>query len=345
MSATIQQLADLVRGRVVGDGSLVIQAARPLEEASSGDVTFLEQVRHLAVAEKSPAAAFVVPGEATVPGRTVIQVADPLGAFICIVRYLHGRTEETTPHGVDPLAVVHPSACLGPDCSVHPFAVIGEGTVLGARCRIHPGVVIGRFCQLGDDTVVYPNAVLYDDTIVGQRVIVHGNAVLGADGFGYRFQGGRHVKVPQLGHVEIGDDVEVGAGTTIDRGTFKPTRVGAGTKIDNLVQIGHNCQIGAHNLLVSQVGIGGSCTTGAYVVMAGQSGIVDHINIGDRATVGGKAGVTRDVPPGSRVLGAPALPEREQKRIFMTLEHLPEIRRDVRRIKQQLGIDDAEEAA
>ena len=145
------------------------------------------------------------------------------------------------------------------------------------------GAVVGRNCRLGDDVTLHPHAVLYDDTVLGNRVIVHANAVIGADGFGYRMQDGRHVKMPQFGCVEIGDDVEIGAGTTIDRGTFQATRIGAGTKIDNLVQIGHNCQIGRHNLFVSQVGIAGSCSTGDYVVLAGQVGVADHVHIGDRA--------------------------------------------------------------
>src|SRR5204862_5130966 len=153
-----------------------------------------------------------------------------------------------------------------------------------------PGAVVGRDCRLGDDVTLYPNAVLYDGTVLGDRVIVHGNAVLGADGFGYRFHDGRHVKVPQLGHVEVGDDVEIGACTTIDRGTFQATRIGAGTKIDNLVQVGHNCQIGQHNILVSQVGIAGSTTTGNYVVMAGQVGVADHLHIGDGASLGAQSG-------------------------------------------------------
>jgi UDP-3-O-[3-hydroxymyristoyl] glucosamine N-acyltransferase len=164
--------------------------------------------------------------------------------------------------------------------------------------------------------------------------------VLGADGFGYRPHGGRHVKVPQLGHVEVGDDVEIGACTTIDRGTFAATRIGEGTKIDNLVQVAHNCRIGRHNLLVSQMGIAGSSTTGDHVVAAGQVGIVDHVHIGDRVVIGAKAGVTGDIPTGERVLGAPATPEREQKRILISLEKLPEMRRDLRRIKQHLGIKD-----
>jgi UDP-3-O-[3-hydroxymyristoyl] glucosamine N-acyltransferase len=187
---------------------------------------------------------------------------------------------------------------------------------------------------------VHPNAVLYEGTVVGHRVIIHASAVLGADGFGYRLQGGRHVKVPQLGHVEVGDDVEVGAGSTIDRGTFGPTRVGAGTKIDNLVQVGHNCRIGRHNLLVAHVGIAGSCATGDYVVIAGQAGIADHVSVGDRVVIGAKAGVTKDIAAGERVLGAPATSERDQKRILMSLEKLPDMRRDLRRVKQQLGIKD-----
>jgi UDP-3-O-[3-hydroxymyristoyl] glucosamine N-acyltransferase len=202
--------------------------------------------------------------------------------------------------------------------------------------------VIGRHCRLGDDVTLYPNAVLYDGTVLGSRVIVHANAVVGADGFGYRFQGGRHVKVPQFGHVEIGDDVEIGACTTVDRGTFQATRIGEGTKIDNLVQVGHNCHIGKHNLLVSQMGIAGSSSTGDYVVIAGQVGIADHVHIGDRVLIGAKAGVTKDVPAGERMLGAPATPEREQKRILMSLEKLPEIRRELRRLKQHLGMTDEE---
>jgi UDP-3-O-[3-hydroxymyristoyl] glucosamine N-acyltransferase len=259
-----------------------------------------------------------------------------------IVRHLQGRSEPP-PHGIDPRAVIHPTAQIGPDPSIFPLAAVGEATVIGARCRIHSSAVIGRHCRLGDDVLIYPNAVLYDGTVVGSRVIIHANAVLGADGFGYRFQDGRHVKVPQLGTVEIGDDVEIGACTTVDRGTFQATRVGEGTKIDNLVQVGHNCRIGKHNLLVSQMGIAGSSSTGDYVVIAGQAGIADHIRIGDRVQIGAKAGITRDVPADQRMLGTPATPEREQKRIVISLQKLPELRRELRRLKQHLGIQDDQE--
>jgi UDP-3-O-[3-hydroxymyristoyl] glucosamine N-acyltransferase len=336
---TLRQLAELVHGRLDGDGDLVIGAARTLQEAGPGDVTFVENDKHAHHLPGCRASAAVVPPDLDAGGLPVIRVADPLAAFVAIVRHLKGDAEPA-PHGIDPLAVVHPSARFGPDPSVFPTAVVGEGSVVGARCRIHSGAVVGRRCRLGDDVTLYPNAVLYDGTVLGDRVIVHANAVLGADGFGYRFHDGRHVKVPQLGHVELGDDVEVGACTTIDRGTFQATRVGEGTKIDNLVQVAHNCQVGRHNLFVSQMGIAGSSSTGDYVVVAGQVGIVDHVRIGDRVLIGAKAGVTKDVPPGERYLGAPATPEREQKRILMSLEKLPDMRRDLRRIKQHLGLDD-----
>jgi UDP-3-O-[3-hydroxymyristoyl] glucosamine N-acyltransferase len=340
VSVTVRQLAELVHGQVHGDGDLLINAARPLAEAQAGDVTFVENEKHAHQLSHSHATAAVVSEKFALNGRTLIRVADPLLAFIAIVRHLHGLPEEAVVPGIDPRANVHPGAVLGDGCRIDAFASVGEGAVIGASCRLHSGVSVGRWCRLGDDVVLYPNVVLYDGTVLGDRVIVHANAVLGADGFGYRLQGGRHIKVPQLSRVEIGNDVEIGAGTTIDRGTFQATSVGEGTKIDNLVQIGHNCRIGRHNLLVSQVGIAGSCSTGDYVVIAGQVGIADHVHIGDRAMVGASAGVAHDVPADQCVLGSPARPVREQRRIFATLEKLPEMHRDLRRVKQKLGLSD-----
>jgi UDP-3-O-[3-hydroxymyristoyl] glucosamine N-acyltransferase len=339
MTVTLRQLAQLVQGKFQGDGNLIVADARSLGEAEPGDITFIENEKNAPLLHASKAAAAVVPMTVSANGKSVIQVADPLMAFVAIVRHFHGRPE-SAPVGIDPRAVVHPSASVGPDPSIHPLAVIGEGTTIGARCRIHSNVVIGRFCRIGDDVTIYPGAVLYDDTVLGDRVVIHANAVLGADGFGYRLHQGRHVKVPQLGRVEIAADVEVGAATTIDRSTFGATRIGEGTKIDNLVMIGHNCQVGKHNLLCSQVGIAGSCTTGDYVVMAGQVGIADHVHIGAGAMLGAKAGVPADIPAGQRVLGCPSTPEREQKRILMSLAKLPELRKDMQKVKKQLGIAD-----
>jgi UDP-3-O-[3-hydroxymyristoyl] glucosamine N-acyltransferase len=341
VAITLREIAELVQGEVHGDGGLVVHAARPLHDAEPGDITFVEDLKHAGRLTGSRASAAVVPLSLPTNGLPVVKVADPLGAFAAVVRRLHGRPEPP-PHGIDPRAAVHPSAELGEGCSVHPFAVIGEGSVLGPRCRIHSGVSVGRFCRLGADVILYPNAVLYDGTVIGDRTVIHAGAVLGADGFGYRLHQGRHAKVPQLGHVEIGDDVEIGALTSIDRGTFGATRVGSGTKIDNLVQIGHNCRIGQHNMLVSQMGMAGSSSTGDYVVIAGQVGIVGHIHIGAGAVVGAQAGVTKDVPAGQVWLGSPAQPERDTKRILMSLEKVPDLRRDLRKIKQKLGITDEE---
>jgi UDP-3-O-[3-hydroxymyristoyl] glucosamine N-acyltransferase len=338
---TVQQLADLVQGQVQGNGELEVTAARPLEQATTGDITYVDGEKHLPQLHASTATAAVVPPSIPANDKTLIRVKDPLLAFVDIVRHLHGRAE-LPPHGIDPRAFVDSSAKIGAAPSIHPFASIGAGTIVGDRCRIYSGVAIGRDCRIGDDVTIYPNAVLYDGARVSDRTIIHANAVLGADGFGYRFQGGRHMKVPQQGYVDIGADVEIGACTTIDRGTFGATSIGAGTKIDNLVQVGHNCHVGKHNIFVSQLGMAGSCSTGDFVVIAGQVGVADHVHIGAGAIIGAKAGVVKDIPAGQKTLGAPATPEREQKRILMSLEHLPEMRKDVRKIKQQLGIAEEE---
>jgi UDP-3-O-[3-hydroxymyristoyl] glucosamine N-acyltransferase len=352
MSITVRQLAALVGGQVHGDADRVIVAARPLTEAAAGDVTFIADDKHARFLPGCKASAVVLPA-ALVPQPSAgsppdspafIAVADPLAAFVTLIRHFRGP-DHTQATGVDPRADVHPGATLGPDVRVAPFASVGAGAVLGARCRVHAGAVVGRNCKLGDDVVLYPHAVLYDDTVLGDRVIVHSHAVLGADGFGYRLEDGRHVKMPQFGAVQVGDDVEIGAGTTIDRGTFVSTRVGAGTKIDNQVQVGHNCQIGKHNLIVSQVGIAGSCSTGDYVVIAGQVGIADHLHIGDGAVIGARAGLHRDIKPGERVLGMPARPETEAKRILLCMERLPDMVRDMRAIKKQLGLQDEQRKA
>jgi UDP-3-O-[3-hydroxymyristoyl] glucosamine N-acyltransferase len=342
VGVTVRQLAEMVQGEVCGDGNLIIERARPLDEASTGDITFIQDTRQALKLARCKASAFVAPPDVNTGNVPAIKVADPLAAFIIIVRHMQGHAEHA-PSGIDTRAVLHATVKVGDAPSIHEFVSIGEGTTIGARCRIHAGVVIGAHCQIGDDVTLFPRVVLYDGTVLGQRCIIHAGAVIGADGFGYRFHEGRHVKVPQLGHVEIGDDVEIGANSTVDRGTFGATRIGAGTKIDNLVQVAHNCQIGRHNLLVAQVGIGGSSSTGDYVILAGQVGVVEHIHIGERTIVGAKAGVIKSIDPGSRLWGIPAIPEREQKLAMKALQRLPELRREVRAIKEHLGLKDDDE--
>jgi UDP-3-O-[3-hydroxymyristoyl] glucosamine N-acyltransferase len=324
VTVTVRELAELVQGEVVGDPAYEIRAARPLSDhPSANEITVILDEKYISQFHACEAGAAVVDQSVPLNGKTLVRVKDPLMAFVTIVQKLHVKPT-TVPIGVHPTAVVHPTAMIGENASVGPHVSIGEGSVVGARCKV------------GDDAVLGPNAVVYDRCVLGNRVIIHGNAVIGADGFGFRTAQGRHVKIPQIGNVELGDDVEIGACTTIDRATFGTTRIGAGTKIDNLVQIAHNCQIGKHNIFAAQVGIAGSVTTGDYVVMGGQVGIADHCRIGDRTMLGAKCGVHKDIPPDQKMLGAPATPAAEQLRILMSLEKLPEMRKDIRELKKHL---------
>ncbi|HEY2783488.1 MAG TPA: UDP-3-O-(3-hydroxymyristoyl)glucosamine N-acyltransferase [Fimbriiglobus sp.] len=323
MTVTIQELAEWVRGELVGDGGQPIADARPLTDARPGDITFVEDAKYYSAWHASAASAAFVPTDAPVNGKPVIRVPDPLAAFAVAVQRFHARGSAPTAARIDPTARIHPSVFLAPDVTVGPFTAIGEGSRIGPRTSIQTGVVVGRNCTVGEDVILHPHVVLYDDCVLGNRVIAHAHAVIGADGFGYRSATGKHLKAPQLGNVEVGDDVEIGAGATVDRGTFGPTRIGDGTKIDNLVMIGHNCQIGRHNLLCSQVGIAGSVTTGDYVVMAGQVGVADHLAIGDRVTIGAKAGVHTDIESNNRMLGFPVTTYHEQLRMMAALRKLP----------------------
>jgi len=327
----------LVHGSVLGNGDLAIHAAHTLKEAKAGDITFVENEKYAGQLLQSQASAAVVPPGTPASGKALIQVADPLMAFVVVFQHLRGATT-SEPSGVDPRAAVHSSAQIGENSSVDALVKVGAGAVISKRCQLHAGVVIGQNCRIGDDVVLYPNVVLYHDIILGDRVIIHANAVIGADGYGYRCQQGRHVKVPQLSHVVIGSDVEIGAGSTIDRGTFEPTRIGDGTKIDNLVQVAHNCVIGKHNLVAAQVGIGGSSSTGNYVILGGQVGVADHIEIGDGVLVGAQTGVSAKVQAGEQLMGFPARPMRVARRIYACLNKLPEMRRDISRLRKMLGM-------
>jgi UDP-3-O-[3-hydroxymyristoyl] glucosamine N-acyltransferase len=333
---TVRDVADWVQGEVVGDPGRMIRAAKPLSDhPGADDITVVLDEKYLPQLHASQAGVAVVDQSVPLNGKTLVRVKDPLVAFVTIVQKIHLKPAASWP-GIHPTAVVHPTAQVGPDPSVGPHVTVGAGAVIGARCRLQPGVSVGHHCRLGDDVALGPNVTVYDHCVLGSRVIVHANAVIGADGFGFRTLNGKHQKVPQIGNVEIGDDVEVGACTTIDRGTFGTTRIGSGTKIDNLVQVAHNCQIGQHNLFAAQVGIAGSVTTGDYVVMGGQVGVADHCRIGDRTMIGAKSGAHGDIPADQKLLGVPATQAAEQLRIMSSLEKLPEMRKDLRELKKLL---------
>jgi UDP-3-O-[3-hydroxymyristoyl] glucosamine N-acyltransferase len=340
--ATVEQLAALVHGRLVGDGNVPIQSARPVGEAGPGDITFIDDERYAKMLRLSPASAAIVgphfkrspSGEHQLP---VIEVDDPRSAFVAVRSHLKG---DAAPRwtGVHPQAYVAPSAKIGVNVAIYPFAYVGNNAEIGDGATLEPGVVVGDNCKIGNDCMLRPHAVLYEGVVLGNRVEVHAGTVLGADGFGYRMTEGRHVKVPQTGTVEIHDDVEIGANCAIDRGTFGATVIGEGSKIDNLVMFGHNNQVGKHNLLCGQVGIAGSCKTGDYVVMGGQAGIKDHTEIGEKAIIGAQAGIHRNVPGGQQMLGSPAMPAREQRRIFQMIAKLPDFNRHIRELAAQMAI-------
>jgi UDP-3-O-[3-hydroxymyristoyl] glucosamine N-acyltransferase len=235
------------------------------------------------------------------------------------------------------LAFVHPTAKIGADVDIYPFATVGEDVEIGPGCIIHSGVRILSGCKIAENVTIFPNAVLYENTVVGPRCVIHAGAVLGAYGFGYISDGTGHRRAPQLGYVLVEADVEIGAGATIDRGTYGPTIIGEGTKIDNLVLVAHNCRIGRHNLICGQVGIAGSVTTGDFVIMAGRVGIRDHVTIGSRAVLGAMAGIMNDVPEAARVVGIPATPEREQKVKQAVLSKLPEMRQELKRLQTRVA--------
>ncbi|MEI8372495.1 MAG: UDP-3-O-(3-hydroxymyristoyl)glucosamine N-acyltransferase [Planctomycetota bacterium] len=332
MQATLGELALLVGGQVVGSEDLVVHGAAPLRDALLGQITMVDSVERARNLAGSKASAVVCPRLFVPEGRPVLLVDDVHLAFSKIVIHFHPpRIQKRI--GVSPLAAVSPTAVVEADVDIHPYATIGDDVTIGSGSTIHSGAHIMAGSEIGENVTIYPGAVLYENTIVGARSIIHAAAVLGATGFGFDLVEGCHRLTAQLGNVMVGTDVEVGAGSTIDRGTYGPTVVGDGTKIDDQVMIAHNCHLGRHNMLCSQVGIAGSSTTGDYVVLAGQVGVRDHVHIGSGSVVGAKGGIINDVPDGSRYIGIPATPEREQKLRLAVITRLPEMRHQLKALQ------------
>jgi UDP-3-O-[3-hydroxymyristoyl] glucosamine N-acyltransferase len=332
MQATLAELAVLVDGRLTGDGSVAISGAAPLAYARPGEITLIDRPERIHALAASAAAAVVAPTGELAICLPMIQVQDVHQAFAEIVsRFRPPRARKRV--GVSSAAVVSPTAKIGPDVDIHPMATIGDDVEIGRGTVIHSGARIMAGTRIGEEVTVFPNAVLYEDTVVGPRCVIHACAVLGAYGFGYTSNDGRHRLSAQLGNVVLEADVEIGAGTTIDRGTYGPTLIGEGTKIDNQVMIAHNCRIGRHNMLCAQVGIAGSTTTGDYVVMAGQVGVRDHVHVGDRAVLMARAGVMNDIPDGVHMVGIPATPERDQMIKQAAITKLPEMRRQLKQLQ------------
>ena len=332
---TLRALAEALGAVLDGDPDVVVSGVAPLEHAGPEHVSFLTDGRYLAAARASRAGAFLAGPEAAGLPAAVLRVAASRRALVELLRLF----EEARPAapGIHPTAVVANGAFVDPTASVGPHAVIEEGAVVRARARVRPFAYVGPGAEIGEDSTLHPHAVVLERVRIGRRVIVHAGAVLGADGFGFVPEGGAWVKIPQIGSVVIEDDVEIGANTTIDRATVGDTVVGRGTKIDNLVQIAHNVEIGADSAIAGQVGIAGSSRLGRHVVLGGQVGIADHLTIADDVVLAAQSGVIADVPAPGRYAGMPSRPWFEAKRIWVLEPRLPELGRRVRELERRLS--------
>lgn len=331
----LRDLAERLDAEVRGDPERTISAVKPLATAGRDDLAFLTNKRYREEAKQSQAGAILVAADFGDLGHDLLICADPYVALAEVLALLHPPAPVIP--GVHRTAIIGDRADVDPTASVGPYAVVGDGSRIGAKARIGAMAVVGQSCELGAEVVLHPGVVLYDGTQIGARSVVHAGVVIGADGFGYAQHRGHHVKIPQIGAVRIEEDVEIGANTTVDRATLEETVVGAGSKIDNLVQVGHNVRMGRGCLLVSQAGIAGSSLLGDGVIVAGQSGIAGHLHVGAGARVAAKSAVFKDVAEGDQVAGIPAVEAGRWRRQQAILGKLEELMRRVRRLEDELG--------
>jgi UDP-3-O-[3-hydroxymyristoyl] glucosamine N-acyltransferase len=337
----LRDLAERLRCRLEGDGSLDIERVVGLDEAGPGDVTFLANPRYLQAARTTKATAIILAEDAPAAPCAMLRSTDPYQSFADALALL--GPDETSPPGIHPTAVVGSDARLGQDVSIGPLVVVGEGAEIGDRVVLHPHVVVGPGASIGEDCVIHARVSIRGGSVLGARVVVQDGAVIGSDGFGFvTDQAGVHHKIPQRSRVVIEDDVEIGANTTIDRPAVGQTRIGRGSKIDNLVQIAHGVHVGEHTLLAAQVGVAGSSTIGSHVVLAGQVGVAGHLEIGDNVRATAQTGIPGSLEAGAFVSGYPAIANSDWLKASAVFRKLPELRRRVADLASRL--DRLEEA-
>ena len=332
---TLGELAEYIGGKVVGDAGVTIKSASTLGRAGEGDVSFLANRRYEKQLQTTKASAVIVGKETAKTSVPLLVADDPYYAFMQVMVLLHGYRKHKKV-GISSRSMISDSAKIGVDCHIHDFVTIADDSRIGNGCVIYSGVCIGRGVQVGNDCIIYPNVTIYDGSRIGNRVIINANSAIGEDGFGYASHKGVHYKIPQIGSVVIEDDVEIGACCGIERGTLGDTIIGQGSKLGDLVAIGHGIKIGAHCLLVAQVGVAGSTTLGHHCVVGGQVGIVGHINIGNNVTIAAQAGVINNIADGKVVLGAPAIEAAQGRRAYSMIQYLPEMRQNIRDLQSQL---------
>ncbi|RMF90737.1 MAG: UDP-3-O-(3-hydroxymyristoyl)glucosamine N-acyltransferase [Nitrospinota bacterium] len=335
MGKRLAEIAQWVQGTLRGDPERCIRGVAGIEDAGEEDITFLAAPRYLSQLATSRAAAVIVPPGVSVD-RDAIEVSNPYLAFARLLELFY-PPEPLRPQ-ISERAYVAPSARLGQGIVCYPFVYIDEGAEIGDGVVLYPGVFIGRGVKIGPRTVLYPNVSVYPGVRIGADVIIHSGAVIGADGFGFtRDEQGEHYRIPQVGTVQIEDRVEIGANVCIDRATLKSTIIRRGTKIDNLVHIAHNVEVGAHSLLLAQVGIAGSVRVGEGVTLAGQVGVLDHVTIGDQAVIIAQSGVAKDVPPRAVLTGSPAIDHRHWRRVQSCIPRLPDLVARLRHLEQRIA--------
>lgn len=335
---TIAQIAELCGGEVSGDTTRTITGANALHDASKADLSFVSNSKASAAALTSHAGCLLVPSSFERSGPwSLIRVADPRAAFTRVLLTLYPNPRPAPQ--VHPTAVIASSATLAIDCYIGPYVVIGEETRIGRRCSIAAGSSIGNRVTIAEDTTIHPNVTIYGHAQIGARVILHSGCVIGADGFGFTLSGDHYEKFPQVGSVEIGDDVEIGANCCIDRAALGVTRIAEGTKLDNLIHVAHNCTIGRHVVIAAQAGFSGSVTVGDYAVIGGQAGVGEKATIAAKAVVGGKSGIltSQHVSAGEPVWGIPARPLRQHLKGLANVARLAGLRNEIRELKKKLA--------
>ncbi len=334
MDFTLKDIADRIGGRVVGDGDRRMTGVATLDTAGPGDLTFVVDAKRLPGFMESEAGAAIVPRDSAPEGFDVIEHDNPYAGIAAALAHLH--PERRPEPGISPRAEVHADATVHPTASVAAFAVVEAGAEVGEGAVIGAASFIGADCRVGAGTLVHPQVVIYAGTVLGKDCTIHSGSVIGADGFGYVRHGGRHVKIPQVGNVVLGDEVDVGANSCIDRGMLDSTRIGKGSKLDNLVQVGHNCQVGERAILCGMVGVGGSAKIGDDATLAARAGLGGHVTVGTGGILAQGSDCMRDVAAGHAVAGSPAMPLRTWKRAQALYPKLPELRSQMRQLQRRL---------
>lgn len=338
MNASLYEIAALVQGVVVGDEKLMVSALSPIDHVLTNALVFAEGADNLKLAEASCAAAILVANDVKRVDKPIIQVANPFKAFIQLLQHFY--PEHKSAMGIHPTAVIADDVVLGENLSIAPYVVIESGSNIGDNCIIKSHVHIGHNVNIGESTTIHPHVTIYNNSKLGARVSIHASTVIGSDGFGYMFENGKHMKVPHVGHVVIGDDVEIGANTVVDRATLGATVIGEGTKIDNLVQIAHSVRLGKHNILCAFTGIAGSSTSGNHVIFAANVGVSDHVRIDDGVILGARAGVPpkKHLKQGNVYLGNPARPKDKAIEQELATTRIPFMRKNMKALTDKVAL-------